>query len=104
MKCAHCMFDAKNGAELAQHDKEKHREKLPEHLKILGRAVDKLDGKIDPGNEFSGPSNKKLDDLINWIRRQPDANLRTGEAKLLLDEIDRLNEIITNLQKTGARV
>lgn len=45
---------------------------------------------VDPGNEFSSPSVKKLADVIAWVRKQPDANLKTGEGKLLLDEIDRV--------------
>lgn len=48
------------------------------------------DKQVDPGNEFSSPSKKKLLDVIAWVRKQPDANLKTGEGKLLLDEIDRL--------------
>lgn len=54
---------------------------------------------VDPGNEFSGPSNKKLVELIVWLRKHPDMTLRSGEGKLLLDEIDRLAAQVLLLQQ-----
>lgn len=45
---------------------------------------------IDPGAEFSAPKPGGLPWLIALLRKQPDLNLKTGEGKLMLDEIDRL--------------
>jgi hypothetical protein len=72
-RCSSCEFVGRTFNELVEHGQQKHGEKA-----------------IDPGNEFSSPSTKKLAGVLEWVRRQPDANLKTGEGKLLVDEIDRL--------------
>lgn len=69
--CERCIFVAQSYNALIEHGIKAHGDKL-----------------TDPGNEFSSPGAKKLADLMAWIRRAPDANLKTGEGKLLLDEID----------------
>lgn len=54
---------------------------------------------IDPGNEFSGPKSGSLAWLIGMIRKHPDLNLKTGEGKMLVDEIDRLNLELEKLRE-----
>lgn len=44
----------------------------------------------DPGAEPSKIGVNKLPGIVAYLRRNPDATLRSGEGKLLLDEIDRL--------------
>lgn len=71
--CATCGLDCPTYNTLIEHGVKVHADKV-----------------VDPGNEFSSPGAKKLVDLIAWVRRAPDANLKTGEGALLLAEIDRL--------------
>lgn len=49
---------------------------------------------IDPGNEFGAPKPGGLPWLIALLRKQPDLNLKTGEGRLLLDEVDRLSGLL----------
>ena len=49
----------------------------------------------DPAeNHRSGYHKDKLQYVMAWVRRHPDSTLTSGEGKVLLDEIDRLQEII----------
>ena len=52
---------------------------------------------IDPGAEFSHPKGT-LAWLMAFVRRHPDCTLPAGEAKMLLNEIDRLDRENTGLQ------
>jgi hypothetical protein len=49
-----------------------------------------LEKPIDPGAEFSKPKPHTLEWILDFIRRHPGASTRTGEADLLVAEIDRL--------------
>lgn len=49
----------------------------------------------DPAeNHRAGYHKDKLQYVMEWVRRHPDTTLTSGEGKILLDEIDRLQEII----------
>lgn len=81
--CDRCEFKAHTYNSLIEHGQQAHADKP-----------------LDPGNEFSGPSDKKLTNIIMWVRKHPDMNLRTGEGKVLLDEIDRLAAELLIAQNT----
>jgi hypothetical protein len=82
--CATCGLDCPTYNTLIEHGIKAHAEKV-----------------LDPGNEFSSPNAKKLEGIIAWLRKQPDANLKTGEGKLLLDEIDRLTGELHKAKEDG---
>lgn len=63
----------------------------------FGAAQMRKEKQVDPGNEFSAPKPGGLTWLISLIRKQPDLNLKTGEGKMLLDEIDRLTAELTSV-------
>ena len=49
----------------------------------------------DPAeNHRAGYHKDKLNYVMAWVRRHPDSTMASGEGKILLDEIDRLQEII----------
>jgi hypothetical protein len=54
---------------------------------------------IDPGAEFSRPREGKLPFIIGWVERHPACTLAGGEAKLLVDEITRLEAEVESLTK-----
>lgn len=52
---------------------------------------------IDPGAEFSKPRGEKLPWIIDFVKRNPFCTLPGGEAKLLVDEIDRLKTMLDDI-------
>lgn len=73
--CGLCEFSSTSYNAVIEHDIQKHGAKVQ-----------------DPGAEFSAPKSSKTKDIIEWVRKHPDCTLRGGEAKLLLDEIDKLQK------------
>lgn len=59
------------------------------------------DRPIDPGAEFARPREGKLPFLIEFVERHPACTLAGGEAKLLVDEIRRLEGIIDEAHEHG---
>lgn len=51
--------------------------------------------KIDPGNEVSKVKPHSLPWIIECLRRHPEATLARGEGGLLLAEIDRLRNLLS---------
>lgn len=84
--CASCEFKGRTFNELIEHEQRSH-------TKV-----------IDPGAEFSAPKSNKLKDVIDWVRKHPDCTLKSGEAKLLLDEIDRLENIRVTALKAAEKL
>lgn len=52
---------------------------------------------LDPGAEPSAPKGS-LTWLIDWVERHPSCTLAGGEADMLVAEIHRLRQVISDIQ------
>jgi len=47
------------------------------------------------GNHRGGYANDKLTTVRDWLKKYPRATLTSGEGKVLLDEIERLESLLS---------
>jgi hypothetical protein len=62
----------------------------------------KADGNFQPVHRAG--YGDRLEFLVDWLTRHPDADLRSGEGKVLLDEIVRLRAQVDRLRQEAKEV